>query len=212
MPGFQQSDAGAVFTRSSALGASAGSVGACGAWLDPAQDGVSAGNLTITDTTSPFTFGQNQIGNGIVYVQQGALGFPAFQPGETLRLDATGAGDIPAFEMSVTGPPLVTGFMHSTTPSSDLMVTWDPIPGDPMELRVQFLDEFGASGLLLLCDAGDLGSVTVPASTLGSIPSNLSMVDVELDRVRWTSKVVAGTTVELQAVTFQADAALATPL
>jgi hypothetical protein len=176
--GLDTSDATAQFAYGNIYGTSLGSDGPCQMFQSPVTEGLSAGTITITGTSTPITLTPS--GTPAKY-HASSLPMPAFSPGATLTVNAAGA-EVPAFTATVTAPMELTGF---TTPdmisrAAGYHATWTHGTG---RVWLVIVGPQAAGDDLLLCKVPDTGSFTVTPSALALFPSAITKVSVEAARV-----------------------------
>jgi hypothetical protein len=102
------------------------------------------------------------------------LPYPAFAEGDSITLDATGAGALPAFHVEAKGiAPLevVANADYVVTGETDLALTWMPssMPDVSRILVKLDISHHGGEKGKIECDVEDNGALTLPAEMLGDL-------------------------------------------
>lgn len=197
--------ASAVFTADSVWGTEVAADGTCVSYMGSGSDTSSAGAITITGTDAPITLTPSGTAPAVTYqnvaMQNGAF----FQAGAAITAQAAGSQgttDVAAFALTTTAPDPVTGFSPPGTISrSGLDATWTRGDGSNVWVLLFGFDPQTGSGTEIICDATDVGSFTIPASTFALLPAGDTQAIVGVARVHDSSRVLSDTRVELDVVT-----------
>jgi len=203
--GSPSAGASAVFTGGSVWGTVIAADGSCIAYMGSASDTSSAGAIMITGTESPITLMPTGTAPDVMYQSVGMQNGTFFQAGAAITAQAAGAQgatDVAAFTLTTTAPAAVTGFSPPGTISrSGFTTTWTQGDGSHMWILVFGFDPQAGSAVEVICDANDLGSFTVPATTFTLLPVADTQVIVGVARVHDSSRVLSDTRVELDVLT-----------
>jgi hypothetical protein len=189
-------DATAQFVAGSIYGETLGASGGCTLYNNPPTSGLSAGEITVTGTTTSVTLSPS--GTPVKYATS-TLPMPLFAAGATLTVTAAGA-NFPAFTTTVTAPSPLAGF---STPSSisrgaGYTAAWT---AGTAHVWVLISAEIGAGNAdLLLCKVADTGSFTVTPAALALFPQSVTSVAVSLARVGETDLTVGSGEVDVVAL------------
>ncbi|HMA91288.1 MAG TPA: hypothetical protein VKP30_01325 [Polyangiaceae bacterium] len=101
-----------------------------------------------------------------------SLGYPGFNPGDAIRLSASG-GDYPAFDITAKGiaPLSVTAESLVLSKTSPLKLTWeaaDADVGSKIFVNVNLSHHGGSKGYIE-CNVADSGSLTIPAEFIAQL-------------------------------------------
>jgi len=125
---------------------------------------TSAGTVTVTDDTSGHSIGSFGYQDGAYKHPPGLYDGQVWQPGDALRVSATGAQIGP---FTVTAPGLVPPIVHASAPfttGEDVAISWQP-DANATTLVFSLLD--GGTGATVACSASDAaGALTVDGGLL----------------------------------------------
>ncbi len=119
---------------------------------------TSAGTVTLTDVTSGSPIGSFAYQSGVYAHPPGQYESQVWQPGDSLRVTATGAQIGP---FTVTAPGLAPPIVHASasfTSGQDVSITWQPDP-NASTLVFSLLD--GGTGATVACSASDAAGTLV---------------------------------------------------
>ena len=167
--GTADSDVDVMFTSGSVWGTMVGSDGACVAYEDPPQAGLSGGAVTVTGTLSPVTATPSGSAPNVTY--NATTPANLFNPGSTITVQAAGGPDVTAFSTTAVAPAPVAGFTPPTTVNrtTGTTLTWTAGSGPKMLIAIV---GFSTSHFrIVLCRVNDTGSYTLSASNLALMPA-----------------------------------------
>lgn len=167
--GNADSDVDVMFTSGPVWGTMVGSDGSCVAYEDPPMEGLSAGIVTITGTTSPITATPTGAAPNVTYDTTTPANL--FDPGATISVQAAGGADVGAFTASAVAPASVTGFTPPATlnRTNGTTLTWTA--GSGPKMLVAFFGFSTQHIRVVLCRVNDTGSYTLSASNLALMPA-----------------------------------------
>lgn len=203
--GSTNASASAVFTSGSVWGTEVAADGTCVSFMGSASDTSSAGTITITGTPSPITLTPSGTAPNVTYQNAGSQNTAPLQAGTAIAAQATGSQgptDVAAFALTTTAPDAVVGFAPPGSVSrAGFTASWTRGDGSNMWVLLFGFDPQLGSGTDIICDAADVGSFTIPASTFALLPASDTQAIVGVARVHDSSRVLSDTRVELDVVT-----------
>lgn len=202
--GMSFATAGALFTDALVWGEPLASDGPCTLYSPAPSNQFSAGQIDITGANQPITLAPQGTDPSVFYAPVAQPTFPTFAAGNSLSAKATGASgplDLQGFDLGLTAPAPVTGFIAPSMVSrSGTTVTWDAGSNPRNWILVDIEADVQVTVLQIVCDTDDSGMFTLPASTLALIPQGASAALLVVSHVRVTSRIVSDTRVELDVV------------
>ncbi len=152
----------------------------------PFPTSLGAGTLDISGTSQPFSLEEEWS-----YRPSSPLPADLFQPGDPVTLEAAGGADVAAFSLAAAGTApiwidLVEGESGETGSSPgqntlelddarDLTIAWsEPAAGSRVRLELRGRNQGHGQPLdgLVVCEADDSGSLTVPRGVLAAFPAH----------------------------------------
>jgi len=201
--------AGVTLSDGPLFGGPTGSSGGCNVYLGVTDNGLSAGDITVTGTTVPLTLSPDGTTPPVNYSSTPSPPDDLLTPGATLTITAAGAADVGAFSGTVVAPDPLAGVTLPTEVSltNATTVTWTAGTADEMWAWVLGIGG-GANSDVVWCRMPDNGTFTFPSAALGMLPAADTMALVVLWRTNATPVTAGGMHVALTA----ADASGAGPL
>ncbi len=140
---------------------------------NPSVGAITLSGLASASGANPLPLTDARTTNGgTVYNSVESPPLPPCTEGSTVRLDATGMGDYPAFSVQAQciAPLVVTTASFAIEGGKDFALTWTPSTVAASRIRVEFdLTHHGGSKGRLVCDTADTGAVQVPGSLMQSL-------------------------------------------
>ncbi len=120
------------------------------------------GPVTISGLSAPLDLTADDFGN----YWDTSLGYPLFEPGSPIELDAGDLFSLQGFGVETLVVPEPNWLL---VPGEDMTVSWTA-SGHPAWIELTFnIDQHGLSPLTMVCEVPDTGSATLPAALLDQL-------------------------------------------
>jgi hypothetical protein len=194
------SNAGATFAIGDVLGAAVGTDGPCTVTMNPAQDGLSAGAIAVTGTTTALTLTPTGTAPSVNYDTMPAAPTDLFTAGATISISAAGGPDFPAFNTTVTAPATLAGFTPPTALSRAGYTAHWTAGTESIWVIMIATDQGFANLTYTICRVPDTGTFAIPASTFALIPAGSTQSAIGVGRVSSSDVVTTAGHVTVAAV------------